>query len=195
MVFRRALLGLVRVLCAGGVRAWWRSSSARADGRLWQWLVFGSAVAQILLFVISLPYTWFGGGGSVGNRYFMGVYGIFVFLIPPIASIRRLVIPWIVGALFVGKLVINPFVSSFRPGVVRRRRTVAHLPGRDLEHQRPADHDRTRSRAWAGSATTPGSRQGRKDPGFQIYFVDRNAFQRGGQGVLGERGVARRLPR
>jgi hypothetical protein len=52
---------------------------------LWQWLVFGSAVAQILLFVISLPYTWFGGGGSVGNRYFMGAYGIFLFLIPPIA--------------------------------------------------------------------------------------------------------------
>ena len=54
---------------------------------LWQWLVLGPAVAQILLFVISLPYTWFGGGGSVGNRYFMGVYGIFLFLLPPIASI------------------------------------------------------------------------------------------------------------
>ena len=32
------------------------------------------------------PYTYNGGGGSVGNRYFMSTYGVLLFLLPPIAS-------------------------------------------------------------------------------------------------------------
>ena len=43
----------------------------------WQWLVLAGGILQILFFIINLPYTWNGGGGSVGNRYFMGAYGIF----------------------------------------------------------------------------------------------------------------------
>ena len=39
-------------------------------------------LAQILLFIIATPYTWFGGGGSVGNRYFIGAYGLVLFLFP-----------------------------------------------------------------------------------------------------------------
>jgi hypothetical protein len=149
---------------------------------LWQWLVFGSAVAQILLFVISLPYTWFGGGGSVGNRYFMGAYGIFLFLIPPIASLGVSIIPWIVGALFVGKLVINPFVSSFRPGSYADAGPLRMLPVEISNiNDLPINTDRTARVVWFGA--NPGHPPGIKDPGFQIYFVDRNAFSEAGEGV------------
>ena len=143
---------------------------------LWQWLVFGSALAQILVFVISLPYTWFGGGGSVGNRYFMGVYGILIFLMPPIASIGVSLIPWLVGALFVGKLVVNPFVSSFRPGSYADAGPLRIFPVEMSNiNDLPLNTERDVRVGWFGD--NPGHPQGSKDPGFQIYFVDRNVFR------------------
>ena len=143
---------------------------------LWQWLVLGSAVAQILLFVISLPYTWFGGGGSVGNRYFMGVYGIFIFLMPPITSVGVSVIPWLVGGLFVGKLVVNPFVSSFRPGSYADAGPLRIFPVEISNiNDLPLNTEREVRVGWFGD--NPGHPPGSKDPGFQIYFVDRNAFR------------------
>ena len=76
--------GLVAVLLPGGVRARrvprWRRGGVPAGSTSCS----AAALAQILLFVIGPPYTWFGGGGSVGNRYFMGAYGVFLFLLPPI---------------------------------------------------------------------------------------------------------------
>ena len=81
--------GLVAVFLPGGLRAGRvprRAAPAaavavpRARGRRWR---------RSLLFIISLPYTWLGGGGSVGNRYFMGAYGIFLFLLPPLSR------PWL----------------------------------------------------------------------------------------------------
>jgi hypothetical protein len=146
---------------------------------LWQWLVFGSAVAQILLFVISLPYTWFGGGGSVGNRYFMGAYGIFLFLLPPIASVALSAIPWIVGMLFVAKLVLNPFVSSFRPGSYADAGPLRIFPIEISNiNDLPLNTERATRVVWFGD--NPGHPPGSKDPGFQIYFVDRNAFPEAG---------------
>ena len=142
---------------------------------LWQWLVFGSAIAQILLFVISLPYTWFGGGGSVGNRYFMGVYGIFIFLLPPIASVSAAFIPWLVGALFVGKLVVNPFVSSFRPGSYAEAGPLRIFPVEMSNiNDLPLNTERALRVFWYGDHR--GRSADVKDPGFQIYFLDRNAF-------------------
>ena len=141
---------------------------------LWQWLVLGSGVAQILLFVISLPHTWFGGGGSVGNRYFMGVYGIFLFLLPPISSLALSLIPWIVGGLFVGKLIINPFASSMAPGTYADSGPLRWLPVELTNvNDLPINTDSSRVRVWFGD--DPGT-QSTRNPPFQIYFLDKNWF-------------------
>ena len=141
---------------------------------LWQWLVLGSGVAQILLFVISLPHTWFGGGGSVGNRYFMGFYGIFLFLLPPISSLALSLIPWIVGGLFVGKLIINPFASSMAPGTYADSGPLRWLPVELTNvNDLPINTDSSRVRVWFGA--DPGT-QATNNPGFQIYFLDKNWF-------------------
>ncbi len=139
----------------------------------WQWLVAAAAVVQILLFVISLPYTWLGGGGSVGNRYFMGVYGIFLFLMPPIGSVVTALVPWLVGGLFVMPLVFNPFVASFRPGDNAKHGPLRLLPPElTLVNDLPVNTDTSRVRIWFGDNPDL------HDPGFQIYFLDDNAYGR-----------------
>ena len=145
---------------------------------LWQWLVLGSIVAQILLFVITLPYTWFGGGGSVGNRYFMGFYGLFLFLLPPITAMSAALVPWIVGGIFMAKLVLNPFTTSFYPGTYAESGPLRMLPVElSNTNDLPINTERSTRIVWFGDA--PDQQEGTKDPGFQIYFLDRNGFVEG----------------
>jgi len=152
----------------------------------WQWLVFASALAQILFFIIVTPYTWNGGGGSVGNRYFMSAYGIFLFLLPPIASIGASLVPWIVGPIFVAPLVLNPFVASFYPGNNAKSGPLRLLPVElTLIYDLPINNEASRVRQWFGD------NPGQGDPGFQIYFLDDNAYGREADKSFWTRGEAR----
>ena len=95
----------------------WRLSNGAPIERVWSaTLDEASGAAQIALFLISVPYTWSGGGGSIGNRYFMGAYGAFLFLLPPIQRVAMAFVPWVAGLFFMAPLVMNPFAISARPG-------------------------------------------------------------------------------
>lgn len=137
----------------------------------WQHLVLLGALGQILVFIIVTPYTWNGGGGSVGNRYFMSAYGVFLFLMPPIARMSVAVIPWVVGAVFTAPLVLNPFVASYRPGDNANSGPLRLLPIElTTVYDWPINTDPSRVRVWYGDYPSGSS------PGFQIYFFDANAF-------------------
>jgi len=152
----------------------------------WQWLVLASGLAQIALFIVVTPYTWNGGGGSVGNRYFMSAYGVFLFLLPPIASLGVSLVPWIAGSIFVAPLVLNPFAASFYPGNNAKSGPLRLLPVElTLIYDLPINNEASRVRQWYGD--TPG--QG--DPGFQIYFMDDNSYGREADKSFWTRGEAR----
>ena len=51
---------------------------------------FTAAVLSEVVIVGWMPYTWSGGGGPPGNRYFLGVYPALFFLMPPV---QGLVVP------------------------------------------------------------------------------------------------------
>ncbi|HXH06086.1 MAG TPA: hypothetical protein VNI83_05775 [Vicinamibacterales bacterium] len=100
----------------------------RRHRRPWQWLVAGTLAlgAAALLFIT--PYTWAGGGGPVGNRYFLSFYPLFLVLAPPLATTRPAITAFAVGALFVGKLLVNPFWYSFQPGEHVKRGPIRLFP-------------------------------------------------------------------
>ncbi len=138
----------------------------------WQHLVLLGAIAQMLVFIIVTPYTWSGGGGSVGNRYFMNAYGLFLFLVPPVTRLSIAAVPWAVGALFMAPLVLNPFAASFRPGDNAKSGPLRLLPVElTMVYDWPINTDRSRVAVWFGDHP-PGS-----SPGFQIYFFDDNAYR------------------
>jgi hypothetical protein len=151
----------------------------------WQLFVLAAAVGQIVFFIITLPYTWNGGGGSVGNRYFMGAYGVFLFLLPPAGSALTALVPWLAGALFTAPLVLNPFVTSFRPGDHTKSGPFRLLPVElTLVYDWPINTQLDRVRIWFGDNPRGSS------PGFQIYFFDDNAFVEG-DGSFWTKGEAR----
>ena len=60
----------------------WLLSSARRD--VWRMLTFGAFVASAIGLLLLMPYTWSGGGGPIGNRYFLSIYPVLFFLMPPV---------------------------------------------------------------------------------------------------------------
>jgi hypothetical protein len=136
----------------------------------WQWIVLAGILAHGLLFIVALPYSYFGGGGTVGNRYFMGAYGPAAVLVPFAIGTRWLAAPWLVGSLFVAKIVLTPFQTSMRPGDHSKSGPYRWLPI-ELTNMNalPINTDPSRVRLWYGDT-------GNGDPGFQIYYLDDNAY-------------------
>ncbi len=135
----------------------------------WQWMVLAVAVAEILLILVWIPYNYFGGGGVLGNRYFMNAYGLFLFLLPPLDSVAAALVPWAVGALFTAKIVLNPFYSSFHPAEHAKTGPLRWLPVEmTLINDLPINTRLDRVRVGFGP----------EHARFQIYFLDDNAFGR-----------------
>jgi hypothetical protein len=103
----------------------------------------------------------------------MGAYGVFLFLLPPLSRPWLAAVPWLVGGLFTAKLVLNPFAASFRPGEYARTGPLRWLPVElTMVIDLPINTDRSRMQ-WFGDRPPDHT-----DPGFQIYFLDDNGFDR-----------------
>ena len=152
----------------------------------WQHLVIAAGLAQMFVFVVGTPYTWNGGGGSVGNRYFMSAYGLYLFVLPVTTRLWVAVLPWIVGSIFVAPLVLNPFYASFYPGSYAKHGPLRLFPVElTLVYDWPINTDESRVRKWFGD------HEGRGDPGFQIYFFDDNAYLPEGDKTFWVKGASR----
>ena len=137
-----------------------------AERRTWQsWVAAGLVVSAVAL-MCYMPYTYSGGGGPIGNRYFLSFYPLFLFLMPAVRSAWPIVIGLAVGALFTAKILLNPFYSSFNPGEHAKAGPLRWLPiERTLLNDLPVSADAARARRSLGGS-----------PPVQAYFLDDNAF-------------------
>jgi len=137
--------------------------------QLWQWLVLGTLVVIVFMHVFVWPFTWNGGGGPVGSRYFLPFYALFLVLIPATAGLGAAMTAAVVGAFFTAQLVLNPFYVSLQPGEHTKSGALRMLPIElTLLHDLPVAQNRDRMRRPVGPPT-PG-------PHVLAYFVDDNAY-------------------
>jgi hypothetical protein len=92
------------------------------------WLALAAIVLSVLAYLWIIPDNWYGGGGTVGNRYFLNLLPAFLFLVP----VRR---AWAVvagGALaalvFLAPMLGAPVRHSLRPGDHATRGAFRLLP-------------------------------------------------------------------
>ena len=135
--------------------------------------------AAVVMHVFVWPFTWNGGGGPVGSRYFLAFYALFLVLIPATVSVAAAATALIVGALFTAPIVLNPFYASTHPGITPTRRSLRLLPIEltlidDLPVAQNGDR---RMRPLGGT------------PPVWAYFPDDNAFNPEGPRILGERTI------
>ena len=80
------------------------------------WLALAAIAASWLFYIWIIPDNWYGGGGTVGNRYFLNLLPLALFLVPKGRE-------WVVAGsgvvsvlVFVGPILGSPLEHSLRPG-------------------------------------------------------------------------------
>jgi MFS family permease len=89
--------------------------AATRDRALWQWLTLATGLGSAVALLLYMPYSYSGGGGPVGNRYFVGTYPVFLFIVPPLQTAVAGLLTMALSAMFTAPLLSNPFYASFHP--------------------------------------------------------------------------------
>jgi hypothetical protein len=86
-----------------------------------RWLILIALAGEILVYIVLMPTNYGGGGGSLANRYFVGIYPLFLFL--PAVRIRRweINLSWGVAALLLGQIFVSPFQATSNPSTQGKR--------------------------------------------------------------------------
>ncbi len=136
------------------------------ERREWQWVVGATAFGAAAGLLLYMPYTYSGAGGSIGNRYFMSFYPLFLFLTPPLSSARAPLAAIVGGGLFTAKMVLTPFHTAFFPSDHARSGPLRVLPvERTLVNDLMVTGEERRARMPLGGV-----------PAAAAYFLDANAF-------------------
>jgi hypothetical protein len=96
--------------------------------RPWRVLTFLAVAGSVVVLLVFAPYTWSGGGGPSGNRYFMSLYAALFFVTPPLTSTIPGLIAFAGGALFTAKMLVDPFGAAKHPNDVTARGFARRLP-------------------------------------------------------------------
>jgi hypothetical protein len=149
----------------------------RREIAIWQTLSLAVLAVTAAVLLLWLPFTWAGGGGPPGNRYFLSLYPVFLFLAPPLgSSLMPGFVAWAGGALFTAHILVNPFVSSSRPYIAPRQGVLPWLPVElTMVNDLPIMINSGRARIPYG------------EPRMMLYFLDENAWvpERAGIWVAG----------
>jgi hypothetical protein len=119
----------------GGPWRTWRPTSdgdpspppARAAKPLAEWVLLAAVLATALATIVWMPYTWSGGGGPIGNRYFLSIAAALFFLTPPVRSVVPVVLAAF-GLVFVLPSFAAPFEVAKQPWLATRAAPFRLLP-------------------------------------------------------------------
>lgn len=79
-----------------------------------RWVLLAATLAIAVYTMLWVWFNWHGGGGFVGNRYFVSVYPAFLFLVTRIRPRWLTVAGFTLAGLLVGGIVFTPFGSPVR---------------------------------------------------------------------------------
>jgi hypothetical protein len=143
---------------------------ATRDRAIWQWMTFLAGVGSAVVLLLYMPFTYSGGGGPVGNRYFLGSYGVFLFLVPPLQTAVAGLLATAVSALFVAPILSNPFYAVTHPQDHSKTGLFRWLPTElTMVNDLPINVAPSRIKQPLGGSPT-----------MLAYFLDDNAYAREG---------------
>jgi hypothetical protein len=139
----------------------WLASRERFEP--WRVFIAVAVVASVVALLVFAPYSWSGGGGPPGNRYFVSLYPALLFLMPPIGMAPALV-AWAGGALFTAKILANPFVIAKSPVQLTERGFARRLPVEvTMANDLPIMLEVTRAHIWFSDVL--------------LYLLDEHAYR------------------
>jgi len=91
------------------------------------WLALVALVVSWLFYIWMIPDNWYGGSGTLGNRYFVNVLPVAVFLVPR-GREKAFAALGLAGFGFVAPLLAAPVTHALDPGHHAKRAPFRYLP-------------------------------------------------------------------
>lgn len=138
------------------------------------WLALTSLLASYIAYIWVIPDNWYGGSGTVGNRYFLNLLPLGVFLVPQ-GRAAALALGGLLGsALFVTPLLASPMTTSLRPGDHTMRMPFRLLPAElTMLNDLAVFSEPWRKKRPVGDTEGDPRRPGSADPAaYYLYFPD-----------------------
>ena len=92
------------------------------------WLAVAALAASFLFYIWMIPDNWYGGGGTLGNRYFLNLLPLAVFFLPRGREFGVAVAGTALSAVFLWPLWTRPIHHALQPGDHATRETFRLLP-------------------------------------------------------------------
>jgi hypothetical protein len=91
-------------------------------------LALAAVALSLLAYLWIIPDDWYGGGGTVGNRYFLNVLPAFLFVVPRVRARGVALGGLALSALFLPGILLSPVRNSVHPGEHATRGPFRWLP-------------------------------------------------------------------
>jgi hypothetical protein len=147
------------------------------------WLALVAVGLSWVAYIWVIPDNWYGGGGTVGNRYFLNVLPAFLFVVPPLRT-RSFVAVGLLGSLtFLAPVLASPVYHSLKPGDHATRGPFRLLPAElTMLNDLSVFTEPWRKKRPFGFA---GNAERHADPdAYNLYFLDDGTY---GKEVFGGR--------
>jgi len=137
------------------------------------WLAVAALGLSYIFYIWAIPDNWYGGGGTIGNRYFLNLLPLAIFFIPQGAE-------WAVAAsglacaLWLGPIFATPIAHSLRPGDHAMRQPFRSFPAElTMLNDLSIFTDQWRKKRPVGNTEGDPQRNERADPrAYYLYFPD-----------------------
>ena len=96
--------------------------------RIYQWFLLIAIFGGILIYIILMPDNYAGGGGTMGNRYFLTIYPLFLFLPHLKMKPRHIALCWVMATVFIAPILTNPLLHSHYPATHAKKAPFKWLP-------------------------------------------------------------------
>ena len=80
------------------------------------WLCVLAIVLSWLAYIRVIPDNWYGGGGTIGNRYFLGILPGFLYLVAPRRGTWLALAGLVAAGVFLAPVLASPIRHSLAPG-------------------------------------------------------------------------------
>ncbi len=148
------------------------------------WLAVAALVVSYLFYLKMIPDNWYGGSGTVGNRYFLNLVPLALFLVPR-GREAWVVAGGLAGLVFTAPMLGAPLTHSLRPGHHALARTFRALPAElEMLNDLAVFAERWRWKKPVGDTEGDPHKHWPADPkAYYLYFPDDGTY---GREVLGE---------
>jgi hypothetical protein len=143
------------------------------------WLAVAALGVSYLFYLEMIPDNWYGGSGTIGNRYFLNLVPLAVFLVPR-GGAAWVAAAGLLGLVFTGPMLRRPLVHSLQPGHHALSRPFRMLPAElEMLNDLSVFAERWRWKKPYGDTEGDPHKHWPADPkAYYLYFPDDGTFGR-----------------